>query len=144
MGAVAVFDANVLIAFLNRDDASHLEAVARIRAATVPGTRRLLCAVTYPEIAMGPLRRGEPPEDLESMLTELWFETITVDLALARRTAAVRVRFPRLAWPDAFVLATVVHAETRGADDVRLESFDRQLLRAHATLHPAAPTEQSP
>ena len=56
--AVVVFDSDVLIGFLNRDDAHHTDAVAQVRAALAPGTRRLLCAVNYAEILIGPIRAG--------------------------------------------------------------------------------------
>jgi predicted nucleic acid-binding protein len=56
--AVAVFDSDVLIGFLNRDDANHDQAVACMRAALAPGTRRLVCAVNYSEVLIGPLQAG--------------------------------------------------------------------------------------
>jgi hypothetical protein len=36
-------------------------------------------------------------------------------------------------------LATAIHAEKRGHHDVRLESFDEKVLKAHAALHPLSP-----
>ena len=54
--AVVVFDADVLIAYLNRDDAQHAPAVERVRAALEPGARRLVSAVNYTEVLIGPLR----------------------------------------------------------------------------------------
>jgi predicted nucleic acid-binding protein len=65
-------------------------------------------------------------------------ETIQVDLALARRAASVRVR-TGLKLPDAYALATAIHAEKRGHRDVRLESFDPKVVKAHAALHPLSP-----
>ena len=56
----------------------------------------------------------------------------------ARRAAAVRAR-PRLRLPNAYALATAIHAEKRGHGDVRLESFDEQVVKAYATLHPLPP-----
>jgi predicted nucleic acid-binding protein len=57
--------------------------------------------------------------------------------SLARRAAAVRAR-TKLKLPDAFALATAVHAERRGHDDVRIESFDKKVNEAFADLHPRA------
>lgn len=54
---------------------------------------------------------------------------------LARRAAAVRAR-TKLKLPDAFALATAIHAEKRGHDDVRLETFDKKVNEAFADLHP--------
>jgi predicted nucleic acid-binding protein len=56
--AVVVFNADVLIGFLNRDDAHHAEAVRRVRSALAPGTRRHVCAVNHSAVLIGPLRRG--------------------------------------------------------------------------------------
>jgi len=135
--AVAVFDADVLIAYLGRDDANHLAAVDRMRGALEPGMHRMISAVNYTEVLIGPLRHAgrAGAETVDAMLARFGIETIQVDLALARRAAAVRVR-TRLKLPDAYALATAIHAERRGHDDVRLESFDAKVLAAFASLHP--------
>jgi predicted nucleic acid-binding protein len=132
---VVVFDSDVLIGFLNRDDAHHAVAVTRMRDAMAAGTRRLLCAVNYAEILIGPLRIGVQ-ERVKQMLVQFNIETITVDMALAERAAAVRAR-TSLKLPDAFALATAIHAEHRGLSDVRLVSFDEAVIKAYAELQPA-------
>ena len=134
--AVAVFDADVLIAYLSRDDAQHARAVERVRAALEPNTRRLVSAVNYTEVLIGPLRAGGPAaaELVDAMFTRVGIETIVVDMPLARRAAAVRAR-TQLKLPDAYAIATAIHAEHRGWEDVRLESFDESLLKAYADLH---------
>jgi hypothetical protein len=53
---------------------------------------------------------------------------------LARRAASVRAR-TKLKLPDAYAVATAIHAEHGGDEDVRLESFDRKVLKAYAELH---------
>jgi len=131
--AVAVFDADVLIGVLNRGDAHHEEAIARMRAALAPGTLRWVSAVNYTEVLIGPLRVGTQ-ETVDAMITRLGIEVIQVDMALAQRAAAVRVRTD-LKLPDAYALATCIHAEKRGWDEVRLETFDDRVRRAHADLH---------
>lgn len=138
--AVVVLDADVLIAYLGRDDANHAEAVERMRRALESGTRRMVSAVNYTEVLIGPLRHaGSTGADtVDAMLVRLGIETIQVDLALARRAAAVRVR-TRLKLPDAYALATAIHAEKRGYGEVRLESFDEKVVKAYASLHPAPP-----
>lgn len=135
--AVVVFDADVLIAYLGRDDANHDEAVERMRRALSPGTRRLVSAVNYTEILIGPLLRHGVGgvETVDAMLVRFGVETITVDMDLARRAAAVRAR-TRLRLPDAYALATAIHAEKRGHDDVRLETFDERVIKAYESLHP--------
>lgn len=134
--AVVVFDADVLIAYLGREDAHHAEAVERMRRALEPDTRRLISAVNYTEVLIGPLETAGAAgaETVDAMFARFGIETIQVDMALARRAAAVRVR-TKLKLPDAYALATAIHAEKRGHAHVRLESFDKKVVRAHAALH---------
>lgn len=129
---VIVFDSDVLIAFLSASDANHVEAVQRVRRSLAPGTRRLLSAVNYSEILIGPLRAGTHGR-VEEMLVKLGIETIVVDMALAERAAAVRAK-TNLKLPDAYALATAIHAEKRGSVDVEIESFDKAVVRARASL----------
>jgi predicted nucleic acid-binding protein len=138
--AVVVFDADVLIAYLGSEDAHHAEAVEKMRRALEPGTRRFLSAVNYTEVLIGPLRSADAAgaATVDAMLVRFGIETIQVDLALARRAAAVRVR-TRLKLPDAYALATAIHAEKRGHGDVVLESFDTKVVTAYASLHPLPP-----
>jgi predicted nucleic acid-binding protein len=134
---VVVFDASVLVAFLNRVDAHHAEAVERVRRALAAPDGRWLNAVTYAEILRGPLRAGRA-DVVDPLLGEAGIAVAQVDMALAQRTAAVANR-TGLKLPDAFVLATVIHVEHRGSyapGDVRLETFDDRLQREHAALHP--------
>ncbi len=137
--AVVVFDADVLIAYLARDDAHHSEAVERVRRALEPRTRRLVSAVNYTEVLIGPLESAGPAgaDVVDAMFVRFGIETIGVDMALARRAAAVRAR-TKLRLPDAYALATAIHAEKRGHEDVRIESFDRKVNRAFAELHQSA------
>jgi predicted nucleic acid-binding protein len=135
--AIVVFDADVLIAFLSRDDANHAEAVERVRQAMQPGTRRFVSAINYAEVLIGPLTASGPAgaETVDAMLVRLNIETITTDTALARRAAAVRARTGGQL-PDSFAIATAIHAEQLGHEDVRLESFDKKVVAAYARLHP--------
>ncbi len=131
--AVVVFDSDVLIGFLNRDDAHHSEAVRKVRAALAPGTRRLLCAVNYAEILIGPIR-VVADESVKQMLNQFSIEIVNVDKALAEHAAVVRVR-TNLKLPDAFALATSIQAQQSGREPVELATFDERLRKAHATLH---------
>jgi predicted nucleic acid-binding protein len=134
--AVVVFDADVLIAYLGREDVHHAEAVERMRQALEPETRRLVSAVNYTEVLIGPLETAGTAgaDTVDAMFVRFGIETIQVDMALARRAAAVRAR-TKLKLPDAYALATAIHAEKRGHADVRLESFDKKVVEAHAALH---------
>jgi predicted nucleic acid-binding protein len=135
--AIVVFDADVLIAYLGRDDTNHSEAIDRMRRSLASGTRRLVSAVNYTEVLIGPLQKQGVPgaETVDAMLVRFNIETIQVDMALARRAAAVRAQ-TRLRLPDAYALATAIHAEKRGHADVRLETFDEKVIRAYKALHP--------
>lgn len=132
---IVVFDSDVLIGFLNADDRQHAAALKWMEAALVPGTRRLVSAVNYSEILIGPVKAGKQ-DVVEEMMVRFGIETITVDMDLARRAAAVRAR-TGLKLPDAYALATCIHAERRGLSDVQLASFDKAVLAAHAELHPS-------
>ena len=133
--ALVVFDSDVLIAYLGRNDAQHEKAVERVRLALRPGTRRLVSAVNYAEILIGPLRAADPTaaEKVDEMFVRFAIETVAVDMALAHRAASVRAR-TKLKLPDAFALATAIDAEERWRDEVRLESFDEDVAKAHAAL----------
>ncbi len=135
--ALTVFDADVLIAFLGREDANHADAVERMRRALEPGTRRLVSAVNYTEVLIGPLAAAGAAgaETVDAMFVRFGVETVEVDMALAQRAAAVRVR-TKLKLPDAYAIATAIHAEQRGHADVRLESFDKKVIKAYENLHP--------
>ena len=137
--AVVVFAADVLIAYLGRDDAHHSEAVERVRRALEPRTRRLVSAVNYTEVLIGPLEAAGAAgaDTVDAMFVRFGIETIQVDMALARQAAAVRAR-TQLKLPDAYALATAIYAEKRGHDDVRIESFDRKVNKAFAELRPPA------
>lgn len=134
--AVVVFDADVVIAYLGRDEANHDKAIERMRAALEQGVRRLVSAVNYTEVLIGPLRAaGRAGADtVDAMFVRFSIETIQVDMDLARRAAAVRAR-TNLRLPDAYAVATAIHAEKRGWEDVRLESFDKKVVKAYASLH---------
>lgn len=130
---VVVFDSDVLIGFLTAADAHHQDAVTALRDAMAPGTRRMLCAVNYSEILIGPVETGTQ-QLVEEMLVRFGVEIVAVDKALAERAASVRAR-TKLKLPDAYALATCVHAEHRGLDDVRIATFDEKVQKAHAALH---------
>jgi predicted nucleic acid-binding protein len=130
---VVVFDSDVLIGFMDPDDAHHAEAVAWMREATRPQTERWISAVNYSELLVGPIAKGQQ-DHVKAMLTNLSITTATIDMDLAERAAAVRER-TKLKLPDAYALATAIQLEHRGRTEVRLATFDEKVLRAHADLH---------
>ena len=130
--AVVVFDADVLIGFMNPTDAHHAEAIEWMRQATLPRTERWINAVNYSEVLVAPLREGKQ-EQVEAILTDFSISIAQVDMAKAERAASVRAR-TKLKLPDAYALATALHFEHRGRSDVRLATFDTKVLQAHADL----------
>jgi predicted nucleic acid-binding protein len=92
------------------------------------------------ELLIGPLRAGDAGV-VEQMLVKFVIETVTVDMALAQRAAAVRAR-TNLKLPDAYALATAIHAEKRGWGDVQFATFDEDVQTARATLGPSGADAQ--
>lgn len=129
---VVVLDSDVLIGFLNRSDAHHEAARARIVEDYRAGERLLACATTYSEVLIGPLRAGRADE-ADGALAGIGVEVVPVDRALARRMAAVRL-LTRLRLPDAFVIGTAMEAEGRSGDPIRVASFDEKVLRVFAAV----------
>ena len=92
--AVVVFDSDVLIGFLNADDARHEDAIAWVERAMTPGTRRMVTAVNYSEILIGPIRAGSS-EIVDEMLSRFGIETMelaTFDRAVLSANAALHPR----------------------------------------------------
>jgi predicted nucleic acid-binding protein len=132
MGLV-VFDSDVLIGYFNRDDAHHEAAVGIMRDVRGAQAKCCVCAVNYAEVLVWPMRSGTE-DRVRAMIDRFGIEIQLVDPVLAERAATVRVQ-TRLKLPDAFALATAVHARHRG-EDVQLVSFDERLLKAYATQRP--------
>lgn len=134
---VVVFDADVLIGYLEQTDAHHFAAVARVRRAVEGAGRLLLSVVNYSELLVRPLqtRRPDAATATDAMLAALAIELIPVDRDLARRAAGIRAR-TKVALPDAYAIATALD-EARPGAAVELESFDRRVLNAYAKLRAA-------
>jgi len=138
--AVVVFDADVLIGFLGSQDSHHADAVTRVRGALTPGTSRLICSVNYSEVLIGPLEKLGPEgaQTVDSMLARLSIDVVNVDARLAREAAAVRAR-TKLRLPDSYALATALQASRGGQAEVRVETFDKHVIKAYKTLGPRSP-----
>lgn len=134
--AVVVFDSDVLIEFSTSTTPITPTLSRSFGNRSLPAPGEMLSAVNDCEILIGPITAGKDARDhVEAMLASFSIEIMIVDGACARRAAAVRARTD-LELPDAYALATAIHAEHNGHDDVRLTSFDKAVLRAHADLHP--------
>jgi len=128
---VVVFDANVLVGFLDDTDRHHGEAVTLMRGVLDSRAARWLCATTLTEILVKPVEAGTHGR-VDGMLGALGFDIKQVDRSLAQLAAAVRAKVkPKLRLPDASALATAIHAEHQGFEDVELATFGERLKEAH-------------
>jgi predicted nucleic acid-binding protein len=132
--ALTVFDADVLIGYLDRSDSLHDQAVERVREAVRGRGHLRVCVVTYAEILIGPIRAAgrRGVERVDRMLGDFDIQQVAVDAQLARAAAEVRGQ-TKLTLGDAFVVATAVSARRRGFEDVRVESFDERVRKAFST-----------
>jgi predicted nucleic acid-binding protein len=138
--AIVVFDADVLIGFLGSEDPHHANAVTSVRRALTPGTIRLICSVNYSEVLIGPLEKLglEGAQTVDAMLARLSIEVVNVDAQLAREAASVRAR-TKLKLPDSYALATALQAGRGGQAEVRVDTFDKQVIKAYKRLAPRIP-----
>jgi predicted nucleic acid-binding protein len=119
MGTV-VLDSAVVIGLLDPLDAHH-EAAAALLDRHVDDAV-YLCASSYSEILVGPIRRGHEAV-VEDFVTRADVGILPVDGVVAERAARLRARHDKLRLPDALALAT---AEIVGG---RLLTFDKRLAR---------------
>jgi len=111
--ALVVFDASVVIAFLDPDDALHDAAV---EALTEHQHDELLIPTSaYAEILVAPNRRGvEAVTEVEALVADFGIRLEMLTPPIARAAAKLRSEFRSLRLPDALVLATTeeLHADT--------------------------------
>lgn len=109
---VALLDSVAVAGFLDRDDAFHTAADARIRE--LAGHETLVVSViTYAELLTGAGLGRHERSAVRGFFAELIDEVYSVDRAVAEGAAELRSRTPSLKMPDALILAT---AELHNAD----------------------------
>lgn len=102
--AVAL-DSNVVVGFLDRDDAFHESAERRIRMLLAERHNIYASVVTYAEVLTG-ARRGHHDEDMvRGFFEELVTWVMPVDRSVAERAAELRATRKALRMPDALILA---------------------------------------
>lgn len=100
-----VLDSDVVIGFLDRDDALHAAADAAIRE-LVHQQRLLVSVVTYAEVLTG-ARLGHHDEDqVRGFFAELVSDVLPVDTTVADKAAELRASLKSLRMPDALIFAT--------------------------------------
>jgi predicted nucleic acid-binding protein len=100
-----VLDSDVVIGFLDRQDALHDAADAAVRE-LVRGQRLVASVVTYAEVLTGARLGHHNEEDVAGFFRGLLSAVLPVDVPIADAAADLRSRFKSLRMPDALILAT--------------------------------------
>ena len=109
---VALLDSVAVAGFLDRDDAFHAAADARVRELAGRDTL-IVSVITYAELLTGAGLGRRAQSAVRGLFEQLIDEIHSVDRAVAERAAQLRARTPPLRMPDALILAT---AELHGAE----------------------------
>lgn len=119
-----VLDSDVVVGFLDRQDALHGAADAAVRE-LVHGQRLLASVVTYAEVLTGARLGRHNEDDVRGFFAGLLSGVSPVDVVIADKGADLRSRFKSLRMPDALILAT---AETEPDVDL-IVTGDQQLAK---------------
>lgn len=109
---LTVFDAGVIIGFLDADDPHHEGARAVLGEARGRNDHLVLPASAFAEVLVGPARKGPSAVSVVRDLVDrlpLDLEPLGTDIAVA--AAQLRARHRSLKLPDALVIATAGHLE---------------------------------
>jgi predicted nucleic acid-binding protein len=129
--ALTVFDASVVIAILDPDDAHHPTAVEALRSArAVPAPTVVLPASAYAEVLVHPERAGEAVATTVRDFCKANFRVEPLTVTIAEAASRLRAQHGSLRLPDALVIAT---AETLSADalvtaDKRWRAYFSQVI----------------
>lgn len=119
-----VLDSDVVVGFLDRQDALHDAADATVRE-LVRGQRLLVSVVTYAEVLTGARLGHHNEEEVAGFFAGLLSAVLPVDIAVADMAADLRSRSKSLRMPDALIIAT---AETNPDVDL-IVTGDQQLAK---------------
>ncbi len=119
-----VLDSDVVVGFLDRNDALHEAADAAIRD-LVREQRLLVSAVTYAEVLTGARLGHHDESQVAGFFSSLISMVLPVDVAVADRAADLRSRFRALRMPDALILAAAATEQ----DVEAIITGDRQLTK---------------
>jgi len=109
---VALLDSVAVAGFLDRDDAFHAAADARVRELAGRDTL-IVSVITYAELLTGAGLGHHAQSAVRGFFEQLIDEIYNVDRAVAERAVQLRSQTPSLKMPDALILAT---ADLRDAD----------------------------
>jgi predicted nucleic acid-binding protein len=119
-----VLDSDVVVGFLDRQDALHDAADAAVRE-FARGQRLVASVVTYAEVLTGTRLGHHNEAEVAGFFGGLLSAVLPVDVAVADAAANLRSRFKSLRMPDALILAT---AETNPDVDL-IVTGDQQLAK---------------
>jgi predicted nucleic acid-binding protein len=119
-----VVDSDVVVGFLDRQDALHDAADAAVRE-LAHGQRLVASVVTYAEVLTGARLGHHKEAEVAGFFGGLLSAVLPVDVAVADTAADLRSRFKSLRMPDALILAT---AETNPDVDL-VVTGDQQLAK---------------
>ena len=104
MGLI-LLDSNVIVGFLDADDALHEVAVAKLKE--IVGSHPLVASVvSYAEVTTGVSLGHHPKKTVERFFDILVKDLLPVDRPVAARAAKLRGERVSLRMPDALILAT--------------------------------------
>lgn len=107
-----VLDSDAVIGFLDKSDALHSAAEAKIKELLVQGEPLIVSVVTFAEVLTGAKLGNHDEEAVRGFFDDLTTERVPVELEVAERAAELRGQRRSLRMPDALVLATADrHAE---------------------------------
>jgi len=100
-----LLDSNVIVGFLDADDALHEVAVAKLKE--IVGSHPLVASVvSYAEVTTGVSLGHHPKKTVERFFDILVKDLLPVDRPVAARAAKLRGERVSLRMPDALILAT--------------------------------------
>lgn len=122
---VALLDSAAVAGFLDRDDAFHAAADARIRELAGRDTL-VVSVITYAELLTGAGLGHHEQSAVRGFFAQLIDEVYDVDRSIAERAAELRSQTPSLRMPDALILATadLCHADLVLTADERWRGID--------------------
>lgn len=104
---LTVFDAGVIIGFLDANDGHHTGARAALSDARTRNDRLVVPASALAEILVGPSRKGATAvAAIRDLVDRVPIDVEPLDAEIAIAAAAIRARHRALKLPDALVIAT--------------------------------------
>ncbi|MBI2703692.1 MAG: type II toxin-antitoxin system VapC family toxin [Actinobacteria bacterium] len=132
---LTVFDAGVIIGFLDSTDSHHAEAHKALSDADTRNDRLVVPASAFAEILVGPSREGTAAvravRDLADRVP-IDIEPLGAEIAIA--AAAIRARYRSLKLPDALVIATADHLDADHLVTTDRKWPSRSMLKLRASI----------